>query len=51
VKNVFSKSESKRLQDWITRVVEMPLPQVGSEELWGFMMKDKKNENGNVSDL
>jgi 3-dehydroquinate synthase len=51
VKNGFSKSESKRLQDWITRVVEMPLPQVGSEELWGFMMKDKKNENGNVSDL
>jgi len=51
MKNGFSESEVRRLQDWIVKGVGVPLPEVASGGLWGLMIKDKKNSNGTVTDL
>ena len=51
VKNGFSSSEAVKTQNWLIRGVEIPLPQVEGEAMWRIMTTDKKNENGNVSDL
>ena len=51
MKNGFSSSEAVKIQNWLIRGIEIPLPQIEGGAMWRIMTMDKKNKNGNVSDL